>query len=552
MPSRSILRVAVLAWLAGSLLLACRSSGTGAGAGGERSSELYHRPISTRSAAAQRLFDQGLLLCYGFNHDEAIRAFQRAAELDPTCSMAQWGIAWAAGPNINNAAMDAERSRIAHAAATRAFELSEGESGIERELILALAARYAQPEPEDRRALDEAFAGAMREVAERHPRDADVATICAEALMDLRPWALWTKDGEPAPETAEITELLARALEIDSLHPGALHYTIHAWEASPTPERALCAAELLRGRVPGAGHLAHMPSHIDVRVGQWEEAVLANQRAVAADLAYVERVGRGGFYELYRAHNYHMLVFAAMFDGQSRVALAAARELLREIPEELVAEMPIAVDAFLAVPYHALVRFGRWEEILREDEPDPNVPATYAFWHYARGIALSALDRIDEAEAERQAFELACEAVPARGSFSLNASRDVLDVARAMLEGELEYRRGNLERAFELLRTAVARDDGLNYDEPWGWMMPARHSLGALLVEQGRFAEAEQVYRADLARNPRNGWSLHGLAECLERLGRPEEAREARTDFERAWARADVELVGSCFCRTGA
>ncbi len=511
----------------------------------------YHRAITTRSRDTQRLFDQGLLLCYGFDHEEATRLFQRAAELDPSCAIAHWGSALAAGPNINNPAMDEARSRAAFGSLAQARALAANASPIERALIEALSQRYAWPPPADRRALDAAYAAAMRDVARAHPTDDDVQTLFAESLMDLRPWDLWTKEGQPQPETPEIVATLEAVLARTPDHPGATHYLIHSLEASPHPERALPAADRLRHRVPGASHLVHMPAHIDIRVGHYQEAIEANRRATRVDQQRVARVGRGGFYAMYRAHHYHFLMWAAMFDGQSEVALRAARDVVRELPLEVVRGMPEFVEGFHSSPYHVLVRFGRWEEVLAEPEPAADLHGTTAARHYARALALSALGRIDEAERERGALEAACARVPETYLMGNNAMRTILDVARPMVEGELEYRRGNHERAFALLREAVARDDALRYDEPWGWVQPARHALGALLLEQGRVADAEAVYRTDLELHPHNGWSLHGLAECLRRRGEGGEAAEVEARFRAAWQRADVALRASCFCRRG-
>ncbi len=511
----------------------------------------FHRAITTSSAEAQRYFDQGLLFCYGFNHEEAIRSFGKAAELDPGCAMAYWGMAFAAGPNINNPTMDEAATKAAFDAVSRARMFESSATPLERELIGALSKRYVWPPPKERKQLDEAYAAAVREVWKRHRDDADVGALFAESLMDLRPWDLWTPEGKAQPGTEEIVATLAAVLELVGDHPGGLHYTVHAWEMSPTPEKALPAADRLRARAPGAGHLVHMPSHIDMRVGHYADAVAANEHAIVADLRYVQHAGRLNFFSIYRAHNYHMLSWAAMFEGKSAESIAAARDLVRELPPELVALYPDFVEAYRTIPYHALVRFGRWEEILAEPEPPADHHSTTTFWRYARTMALSALGRVDEAAVERAEFEKAAALVPPRATLSLNPVAALSDLARALMDGELEYRRGRFDRAFALLREAVKRDDGLRYDEPHGWMQPVRHALGALLLEQGRVEEAEAVYRESLKRQRNDGWALHGLAECLERRGLASEADEMRGAFEKAWARADVSLPGSCFCRTG-
>jgi len=511
----------------------------------------FHRPVTTGDAQAQQFFDQGLLLCFGFNHEEAIRSFQRAAELDPKCAMAFWGAALAAGPNINNPTMDEAATRAAADAIARARALEAGQRDVEKDLIEALAKRYVFPPPPDRSALDLAYADAMREVWHRHGTDADVGALFAESMLDLRPWDQWTKDGKPQPGTQEVVDTLAKVLELVPDHVGGLHYTIHAWEGSKTPERALPAADRLRDRVPGAGHLVHMPSHIDMRVGHYPEAIAANERAIAADQKYVEYAGRLNFYSIYRCHNYHLLAWASMYDGQSAKAIEAARAIVRELPAEFVVQMPDFAEAFLATPYHVLIRFGRWKEILAEPEPPAGQPSTSAFRHYARTMAQSALGNVDEAARELEAFRAGAAKIPPTATLGNNPVSAAVAVALPLAEGELEYRRGHFEKAFESMREAVQKDDALKYDEPWGWMQPARHALGALLLEQGKVAEAEQVYRDDLARHPANGWSLHGLAECLERRGDKGAAELARAEFAKSFARADVKLNGSCFCRTG-
>ncbi len=428
--------------------------------------------------------------------------------------------------------------------------MAKSTTPFERALIDALATRYAWPPPADRRPLDEAYAAAMRGVWETYPQNAEAGALCAEALMDLRPWDLWTKDGKPQPETPEILAVLERVLALDARHVGANHLAIHAWEMSPTPEKAVASADRLRSLVPGAAHLVHMPAHIDVRLGHYEAAVRANQAAIEAARERVERSGRGGFYALYRAHNYHFLVYAAQFDGRYELALRNARELVQELPAEIVTAMPEFIEGFLPTPLHVLVRFGKWQEVLAEPEPGAAFPGTRAFWHYARGLAFSALGRLDEAAAEQAALETAYAAVPENYTIGNNPTRTVLDIARAMLSGVLEYRRGHHDAAFAHLREAVVQDEALKYDEPWGWFQPAAHALGALLLEQGQLAEAEAVYRRDLELHPGNGWALHGLEECLRRSGRTDEADAALAAFRECWQRADVAIRASCFCRT--
>lgn len=512
----------------------------------------FHRTVTTSSPDAQAWFDRGLALVYGFNHEEAVRCFERAAWEDPSCAMAQWGIAYASGIHINNPVMSREASRTAYDAARRARRLAPA-TGWERDLIDALQTRYAWPAPSDRAALDRAYADAMRGVYAAHPNDPDVAALFAESMMDLRPWKQWSKSGEPEEGTAEIVRVLEGGLAVAPRHPALCHFYIHAVEASPNPGRALPAADALRLAVPDSGHLVHMPSHIDVLLGRYEECIAANQRAVEADTKYLALRGPNNFYTLYRAHNQHFIVYGAMLSGKRTLALRAADDLVQTVPAELVIARVDELDGFMATPLHAMVRFGMWEEILAEPAPDARLPMTTALWRYARGVALAATGRAAEAAREREAFEAARALVPSSSIMFNNTSRDVLAIASAMLEGEVMYREGRHAEAFEKLREAVRLDDALNYDEPWGWMQPARHALGALLLEQGRVSEAAEVYREDLKRHPDNVWALHGLSEALARGGNSAaDAAELRRRLERAQALADAPVTASCYCRTGA
>lgn len=512
----------------------------------------YGRTVSTDSAEAQQWFDHGLTMCWGFNHEAAIASFREAVRLDPDCAMVWWGIALASGPHVNNMEMSGEAVERAWTALREAQARSSKCTAVERDLIGALASRYVVDPPADRSALDRAYADAMRQVWRRHAGDADVGALFAEALMDLRPWDLWSPEGEPRPVTPELLETLEAVMAMAPDHPGANHFYIHACEASPDPGRAREAADRLRDLVPDAGHLVHMPSHVDIRLGQYRKAVIANQKGISADLRYVRQAGHGGFYALYRAHNYHFLTYAAMFTGQRTLAMNAARELVREIPMEMVRAYPEYLDGFMAVPLHVMIRFGLWQEVLDEPAPPEGLPVTTAFWRYARSVACSATGDVRQARRELRKFDRAFRRVPEESLIGNNPARVVLEVARPFAEGELEYRRGRYDKAFALLREAVRRDDALIYDEPWGWMEPVRHALGALLLEQGRVEEAMAVYRRDLELHPENGWSLHGLAECLARSGRLEEAGAVNQRFREAWADSDLEIEGSCYCRTKA
>lgn len=508
-----------------------------------------HFAITTKSPIAQDHFDQGLAWCYGFHHAEATRCFGLAVAADPDCAMAHWGLAYAAGPHINNMEMSPESAQSAFTNAQRAKELAAGASPLERALIDAIAARYVWPAPDDRKELDRAYATGMRKAYEQFGDHPDVGALFAESLMDLWPWNLYREDGSPQPDTLEIVAVLEKVIAAHPRHPQANHLYIHAVEASPDAARGVAAADRLRGLAPAIGHLQHMPAHAYLRVGRYEDAAEANRQGIAADLRTVARTGRVGFYELYRAHNYHFLAYAAMFTGNEQEAMSAAREMVRELPADVVQQMPAFLEAFLAVPLHVLVRFGRWQEVLDEPAPAEWQKSCIAFQHYARGVALAALGRVDEAVAEREAFTAAAAAVPAEWTVGNNPTSTILGIGAAFLEGEVEFRRGNHDVAFAALRRAVAMDETLRYDEPWGWMMPPSHALGALLLEAGHVEDAKGVYLADLRRHPENGWALQGLAECQERAGATAEAAATRQRFAAAWQNATVRIEASCFCR---
>ncbi len=508
-----------------------------------------HHTVSTDSTEAQLWFDRGLGLTYGFNHEEALRCFERAAEADPDCAMAYWGQAHANGTNYNSPVMEEAASRAAWEALQKALARLEGTQPVERALIQAQRARFTWPAPEDRSGLELAYAQAMRRVHAAFPDDANVAALTAEALMQLRPWELWSPEGVPAPELPEIRAVLEDALERWPDHPALCHLYIHAMEAGPEVARALPAARALETLTPGLGHLVHMPSHIYTWTGKYEDVIRVNLEAVEIDDAFVDYAGRDNFYTAYRIHNYHFVAYGAMWDGQRALALDYARRLVTEIPDGLLSMAPDLFDVFTATPYHVMVRFGLWEEILAEPEPQGDLHASRAVWRYARGVALASLGRVAEALAEQAAFLEAKAQVPPTRLLFNNTVSDILAVADRVLEGEIEYRRGNHARAFALLREAVELDGQLNYDEPWGWMEPAAHALGALLTAQGHYEEAIAVYEKNLERYPGNGWALHGLAECQRSLGRGAEASATQKRFEQAWERADISIPGSCYCR---
>ncbi|VVO48935.1 hypothetical protein PS850_00200 [Pseudomonas fluorescens] len=543
----------------------------------------YSRAVTTGSPQAQRWFDRGLLWSYGYNHDEAIRCFRKAIEHDRDCAMAYWGIAYASGPNYNkrwDAFIEQElKEAVAQArlATQAALVHIDRASPVEQGLIRALEQRYQANQVTSLEQLfswNDAYAASMRDVYRSFADDPDVAALFAEALIDRTPWLLWDlRTGQPAAgaDTLEAVAVLELALQRmeqqgDAPHPGVLHMYVHTMEMSPHPERALRAADVLRDLVPDAGHLRHMPSHIDVLCGDYRGAMITNSRAIQADSKYLEQEGPLNFYTLYRCHNYHFKLYSAMFLGQYQPALEAANQLQATIREELlrVEQPPMAdwLEGFVSMKVDVQIRFGKWQDILAT--PLPHDQALYcvttAMLHYARGVAHAACGHVAAAETEQQFFRNALTRVPATRYVFNNTCLDILAVAGAMLNGEIEYRKGNYDSAFTHLRQARSLDDNLPYDEPWGWMQPVRHALGALLLEQGRVDEALQAYRADLGLDHTlsraswhldNVWSLHGYVECLKQLGRDEEAAAAQTRLDLAMARADVPITASCFCRVG-
>lgn len=511
----------------------------------------HRRTVTTDAPLAQRYFDQGLVWAYGFNHDEAIRSFEAATDADPTCAMAWWGIALCNGPHINNPLMTPEQSERAWEALQHAVSVKDRAGRTERALIEALEKRYAAPPVTDRRPLDEAYAAAMEQVWRDNPRDADIGTLYAESLMDLQPWDLWTKDGRPKGRTEEIVAVLESVLRLDPNHPGANHLYIHAVEASGLPQRGTAAADRLRNAVPASGHLLHMPTHIDVLTGQWEKAVASNQRAMRADEAYRARSPRQGFYHVYMSHNGHMLSFAAMMQGRRELALQAARDFIAAIPEDYVREQSALADPVMCTPLQVMMRFGRWDDILAEPAPPDYLPVTTAMWRFTRGVAFAAKGQVAEAEYEQTRFREQVEAVPQDTMLFINRAQDVLAIADHVLTGEIAYRRRDIDVAVRELREAVRLEDELKYMEPPEWIQPVRHTLGAILVEAGRYDEAEQVYREDLKDWPDNGWSLYGLARCLESRGLRQEAADTQRRFEAVWAKADTKIGASCLCVRG-
>ncbi len=510
--------------------------------------------VTTKSPQAQKYFDQGLNFLFGFHHGASIRSFQEAARLDPECAMAHWGVALASGPHINLPMVPPPMAEQAWAALKLAQQHAAKTTPMERALIEALSKRYANPQPEDRGPLDQAYADAMREVWKKFPRDADVGVLFAEAMMDLRPWDQWTPEGREQPGTPEIIATLDAVLKLEVSHPFANHLYIHAVEASPHPERALAAANRLRDLQPAIAHNVHMPSHIDIRVGRWHEAIAANVKAVAAaDRARANSGRPQGMLLFYNAHNHQMLTWAAIMTGQRELALKHARTMVAEMPDADIADFAGFADGMLATPLEVLVRFGRWDEVLAEPDFEPEWKSlARAMRLGARGIALAAKGETDKARTEMAAYLAAAKKVPTDHVLLNNSAEAIFAILTPMLEGEILIREGKLEEGLAQLRAAIKAEDALKYDEPPGWVIPVRHALGAVLMQRGRLAEAEEVYREDLKRLPDNGWSLFGLARSL-RLQKKNDAEAAQLEakFKQFWVKADLELTSSCLCQPG-
>ena len=492
---------------------------------------------------------------YAFNHDEAVRAFTRATELDDSCAMAWWGISLCKGPHINNPSMDEAASVAAWSALQRARANASGCTPVEQALIRALGERYADPaagppplDAGSRAPLDRAYAEAMGEVHRRFPDHIEAAVLYAEALMDLRPWDLWSLEGEARPETERIVALLESVLRRDRGHPGANHYYIHAVEASPRPELAEEAATRLRTLAPDSGHLVHMPSHIDVRRGRWNLAADQNAIAMRVHELYEKRSPRQGFYRAYMFHNTHFRAYACMMAGRKSEALAACERMLASIPEEFYAGFAPVVDAYASIEVECMVRFGLWNELLAHPEPRADLPITRAMWRFGRGAAYAAKGDTGGARAEQRAFREYRDRVPTGAMMAINPAEKVLRIADNMLEGEILFREGSVDESIRRLREAIETEDTLMYMEPPDWVQPVRHTLGAVLLHAGRAEEAAAVYREDLRRWPENGWSLYGLAEALRAVGNGVEAEEVEARAAAAWSRADIEPGPSCLC----
>jgi tetratricopeptide (TPR) repeat protein len=498
-------------------------------------------PVTTRSARARQFINQGINLAYGFNHAEAARAFAEAARLDPGCAMAYAGHALVLGPNINGG-MEAAVEPEAYGLAQKALKLKGSASPRERAFIDAIAARYTG-KAEDRKQADRAFADAMRKVVQAFPNDGDARTIFAESLMDLRPWNYWTRDGVPYAETTEIIASLEQVLKKNPNHPGALHYWIHLWEPTDTPERAEAEADRLLPLMPGAGHIIHMPAHIYQRVGRHADVVKANQLAAKADEDYIAQCKAQGVYPLgYYPHNLHFIWMGATASGQSRLALESARKVAASIPKEAAATVP-SVQAFLVVPYWAMVRFAQWDDILADKGPQPDTAFTRGAWRYARAMALTARDRIPEAETELEELKKVLADESLKAPLTANTGLAILRIAPEVIAGEIAARRKDWDKATLHLERGVRYEDALIYQEPADWHAPVRQNLAAVLLDAGRPDEAEAVLWEDLKKNPENGWALYGLVKALKAQNKMEDAAVAEERFKRAWKDADITLT---------
>jgi tetratricopeptide (TPR) repeat protein len=500
-----------------------------------------HHPVTTSNPEAQKFFDQGLTLVYAFNHDEAIRSFQRAAELDPNLAMAHWGIALALGPNYN-VDVDPPREKRAYEEIQKARALGKSASEPERDYIEALATRYSNAESPDLKQLARDYHAAMQRLSDKYPDDLDAATLLADAGMNLRPWRLWTKDGKPEEGTEQIVEVLELVLKRDPDHIGANHLYIHAVEASLHPERALESAGRLPGLAPGCGHLVHMPSHIYVRTGDLEAAAGSNEQAIAADRAYLALTNASGIYPMmYYSHNMHFLAYADAQQGRFEAAGKSAKELADHVGPH-VAGMQM-LEGFMTFPALILVRFGKWDQVLAMPEPDAKtMPVTNLVWHWSRGVALAAKGSVQAAQKERETFDAASKAMPPDAMYgNMNKAADVLAVARDMLDARIALARGNRDEAVRLLTSAAANEDRLVYQEPPDWIIPSHEMLGFLLLSAGDYTGAEQAFRQDLQHNARSGRSLFGLCKALQAQKKTYAADFIRRQFETAWKNADTK-----------
>jgi tetratricopeptide (TPR) repeat protein len=510
----------------------------------------FHRAITTNSPAAQQYFDQGMRLMWAFNHDEATRSFAHAAELDPDCASCYWGVALTVGPNYNLLFMVGERAQVASQALALAQQHAAHTQPVEQALIAALASRYPSSRPLDPAATQPvlvAYAAAMKQVAKQFPADADVQTLYAEALMNTNAWKLLSTDGKAAPGTDEVVATLEAVLKAHPDHPGANHYYVHALEASPHPGTAVPAAERLRSLMPAAGHLVHMPAHIMQRVGRYEDAAEANRRGAAADLAYVGFTKPLDYYPvMYTAHNYQFLAYSAAMEGRRAETITAADNSRKTVSDEMLLAMP-GVDWYVAEMYTARLRFGLWDEILAKPAPNPKLMGLTGGYLYARAMALAASGKLADAHAALARLQSFAAGLPADAPAGMNTVPALMAVAVPLVQARIAAAEHRTDDALAALRQAVAAEDRLAYNEPPDWFVPTRQVLGAALLQAGKPADAEKIYREDLQRNAANGWSLYGLAAALKAQGKAAAAAQATKQFTTAWQRADVKLQASAY-----
>lgn len=510
-----------------------------------------HYPVTTNNSKAQQYFNQGLTLAFAFNHGEAARSFREASKLDPSCAMAWWGYAWVLGPNINSS-MDLSLLENANKAVSKALALKDKLTEKEKMFVEAIARRYpaeAPADPAEMMKYSEAFAEEMRKLHTGFPEDVHIATIFAEALLNLHPWNYWNKDGEPLPWVKEIQDLLEAAIKIDPDHPGANHYYIHTMEASKTPGKAMKSADLLRDLLPAAGHLVHMPSHIYIRTGRYHDGTLANEKASKADSNYITQCKIQGMYPLgYFPHNYHFMAATAFFEGSSKKSIDAAWLVAKFTDEKMMKEPGYGtLQHYLVIPYYIMVHFGKWDDIFKLARPGKELIYPDAIWHYAMGMARVGKNQMDSAKIHLEELKILSrnEELKKITIWELNSVYDLVQIAVKILEAEIKSAENNLGEAISLLEAATELEDKLNYNEPPDWFFSVRHTLGYVLNKAGRFAEAEKAYRRDLFIYPENGWSLIGLYNSLIGQNKTAEADEVKKRFDKAWQYADIKITTS-------
>ena len=509
----------------------------------------HRRTINTSSEEARKWFDQGLALMFGYNFDGAIRSYMQAIKADPECAMAWWGVAYSSGPNQNNPTIESPKDEWSYAAAQKAFELKDNETKSNQALIEAIIHRYNYPVPDDLGIQNENYLNAMLKVKEKFPLDTDIAVWTAEAMMVTQPWEYWSLDGEPLKRTSEFRKILEQVMTVSPNHPAANHLYIHTMESSPWPEIAEPAADRLINLIPASGHLVHMPSHIWMQTGRYDDSANCNRRAAELDDAWLQSDPDAQEYRFYMAHNRHFLAFAATMQGRKREAISAARAITEEIPDHILKSLGFVSDGVASCKWHVLVRFGMWDEILAEPTPPEWAVIGRSLRHYARGIALANTGKIEEAKLEIAAFDTAIKEIPLKEwDLGGQPASEIMPLARLVLTGEIEFKNGNTSKGLDLLRQAVELEETLVYAEPAPWMMPARHAYGALLIVNKEFKKAEKVYLRDLQIFPSNGWALLGLRDSLIGQGRIEESNIINISFKSSWKSADVIPPASCYC----